>query len=101
MLYGCKCLGMPNAQLRKLRRSAGKVLPGSKGAKSLTLQLAIASEEPAYDVTEAPVLRWARAAREATGPKVQDETFAASLNARVPTPRQVRIAPTLPSGSRE
>ncbi|CAK0818028.1 unnamed protein product [Prorocentrum cordatum] len=60
-LYGCKCLDMPDHQLRQLRREAGRLLPGGRGARSLTLQLAVAQEEPTYEVTEAPIVRWARA----------------------------------------
>ena len=60
VLYGCKRLGMPSHQLRR-RRAAGKILAGSQGARSLTLQLAVAKEDPAYDATEAPLVRWARA----------------------------------------
>ncbi|CAK0842595.1 unnamed protein product [Prorocentrum cordatum] len=60
-LHGCKCLGMPDHQRRQLRREAGRLLPGCRGARSLTLQLAVAQEEPTYEVTEAPIVRWARA----------------------------------------
>ncbi|CAK0892615.1 unnamed protein product, partial [Prorocentrum cordatum] len=52
VLYGCKCLGMPDHQLRRTRRQAGRALPGGRGAKSLALQLALANEEPAYEATE-------------------------------------------------
>ncbi|CAK0857903.1 unnamed protein product, partial [Prorocentrum cordatum] len=52
---------MPDHQLRRLRREAGRALPGGRGAKSLTLQLALANEEPTYEATEAPIVRWARA----------------------------------------
>ena len=44
VLYGCKCLGMPDHQLRILRRAAGRALPGGRGAKRLTLQLAVAQD---------------------------------------------------------
>ncbi|CAK0844345.1 unnamed protein product, partial [Prorocentrum cordatum] len=55
VLHGCKCLGMPDHQLQQVRRAAGKPLPGPKGAKSLTLQLALAKEEPTREITAAPV----------------------------------------------
>ncbi|CAK0804411.1 unnamed protein product, partial [Prorocentrum cordatum] len=61
VLHGCKCLGMPDHQRRQLRREAGRLLPGGRGARSLTLQLAVAQEEPTYEVIEAPIARWARA----------------------------------------
>ncbi|CAK0863259.1 unnamed protein product [Prorocentrum cordatum] len=60
VMHGCKCLGMPD-QIRQLRREAGRLLPGGRGARSLTLQLAVAQEEPTYEVTESPIVRWARA----------------------------------------
>eukprot|EP00959_Pyramimonas_sp_CCMP1952_P137189 2870642-Pyramimonas_sp.AAC.1 len=59
-MHGCECLGMPDHQLRQLRREAGRLFPGGRGARSLTLQLAVAQEEPTYEVTEAPRVRWAR-----------------------------------------
>eukprot|EP00959_Pyramimonas_sp_CCMP1952_P083553 1746750-Pyramimonas_sp.AAC.1 len=55
VMHGCKCLGMPDHQLRQLRRAAGRLLPGGRGARSLTLQLAVAQEEPTYEITEAPI----------------------------------------------
>ncbi|CAK0843011.1 unnamed protein product, partial [Prorocentrum cordatum] len=61
VMYGCKCLGMPDHQLRQLRREAGRLLPGGRGARSLTLQLAVAQGEPTYEVAEAPIVRRARA----------------------------------------
>ncbi|CAK0832156.1 unnamed protein product [Prorocentrum cordatum] len=60
-MYGCKCLGMPDHQLQQVRRAAGQLLPGSRGAKSLTLQLAVLKEDPTEEATLAPVVRWARA----------------------------------------
>ncbi|CAK0869555.1 unnamed protein product, partial [Prorocentrum cordatum] len=64
VLHGCKCLGMPDHQLRRTRREAGQALPGGRGAKTITLQLALANEGPTYGATEAPIVRWARAVRE-------------------------------------
>ncbi|CAK0864356.1 unnamed protein product, partial [Prorocentrum cordatum] len=61
VMYGCKCLGMPDHQLQQVRRAAGQLLPGSRGAKSLTLQLAVLKEDPTEEATLAPVVRWARA----------------------------------------
>ncbi|CAK0858255.1 unnamed protein product [Prorocentrum cordatum] len=61
VMYGCKCLGMPDHQLQQVRRAAGHLLPGSRGAKSLTLQLAVLKEDPTEEATLAPVVRWARA----------------------------------------
>ncbi|CAK0838233.1 unnamed protein product [Prorocentrum cordatum] len=57
VMYGCKCLCMPGHQLRQLRREAGRLLPGGRGARSLTLQLAVAQEEPTYEITGAPIVR--------------------------------------------
>ncbi|CAK0892145.1 unnamed protein product, partial [Prorocentrum cordatum] len=52
VLHGCKCLGTPDHQLQLLRRAAGEILPGSRGAKGLTVQLALAKEEPTFEAAE-------------------------------------------------
>ncbi|CAK0882196.1 unnamed protein product, partial [Prorocentrum cordatum] len=58
--HGCQCHGMPDQQLRQLRPEAGRALSGGRRAKSPMLQLALAGEEPTLQVTEAPIIRWAR-----------------------------------------
>ncbi|CAK0848368.1 unnamed protein product [Prorocentrum cordatum] len=61
VLCGCKCLVMPDQQLRLLRREAGRALPGGRGAMSPTLQVAVAQGGATLEVAEAPIVQWARA----------------------------------------
>ncbi|CAK0848642.1 unnamed protein product [Prorocentrum cordatum] len=49
----------------RMRRRTARLLQ-LRGAKSLTLQLALAKEGPTCEITAAPAVRWSRAARELT-----------------------------------
>eukprot|EP00959_Pyramimonas_sp_CCMP1952_P224970 4704092-Pyramimonas_sp.AAC.1 len=62
VLHRCARLGMPDKRLRQSRRKAGRSQPGGRGAKNFLLQLAVARDEPTFEVTESPVVRWAREA---------------------------------------
>ena len=84
-MYGVKCLGMPDGRLASLRTEAGRALPGSNGARSLTLQLAMAKADPYIDASAAPPLEWATAVWDA---KVDEGTMARAWRRQLPIVQQ-------------
>ena len=67
-IYGVKCLGMSNRQLEQLRKAAGRAYSTAM-QRSLTLQLALWGQDPAHEVTAAPIVAWVSAPWEKRVPR--------------------------------
>ena len=63
LMYGCKCLGLDDAALQRLRVALTACVPGNEDFKSTTTRLAIDSADPTGEITAAPIVAWSSALR--------------------------------------
>ena len=66
LMYGCKCLGLGDFALQRLRVAISACLSGNADFNSTTMRLVIDSADPTGEVTAAPIVAWSSALWDST-----------------------------------